>query len=631
MYASIRKGGFLTGDIFPFKEICKRDGRIVPFDASKITQAIFKAAKAVGGEDYSLAEDLTREVIFYLQGQQFAGLIPTVEEIQDAVEKILIERGHARTAKAYILYRAKRTRIREAKSELMDVVKDILLFEGNRNEDEDSQYSPAEKMYRIALAASQKYYFDNLLPAEIAAAHQQGSYFIHCPGYYSKTLDSLQVDLFPIIKKGFGIHEKIPPGNILTVLFRIALLLQKNQQDIYGEQALPFFDHVLGELMRIFKIRLQKGELRSSLQTFLAYLGALSSSTGGSALQCSLQLGLDQTKEGKEITRVLLEEIIARKDTNQAWPKFIFVLKRGTNLLKGDPNYDLYKQALQAAITSGSPSFSFWEEPHNASSGAGPCYFSNGLRLLNNRHSCSGGRRRGNIASLTVNLPRLALSTREEDLFFVELDRLLRLGVRQLLHRFEVLTSLKCKDLPFLMGKRLYQGSESLSPWESIQESLKNGLLTLNFTGLPETIRVLAGEQQEGEQVGVLVTKIMEHLSRRVQAFAEEYDLNIELCGVESGDNLQSFVEKDRREFGFVPGVTDKDFYSSSFILFQEDAGLESKTALEGKIHQHCSAGYASRIVLLPGMEAAGVEEMILKFVETGIGYLSISTLKGAV
>ena len=205
----------MTGDIFPFKEICKRDGRIVPFDASKITQAIFKAAKAVGGEDYSLAEDLTREVIFYLQGQQFAGLIPTVEEIQDAVEKILIERGHARTAKAYILYRAKRTRIREAKSELMDVVKDILLFEGNRNEDEDSQYSPAEKMYRIALAASQKYYFDNLLPAEIAAAHQQGSYFIHCPGYYSKTLDSLQVDLFPIIKKKVLVYTK----TFLTSIF----------------------------------------------------------------------------------------------------------------------------------------------------------------------------------------------------------------------------------------------------------------------------------------------------------------------------------------------------------------------------------------------------------------------------
>lgn len=614
----------MTEDTFPFKEICKRDGRVVPFDPLKITQAIFKAAKAVGGEDYTLAEDLTREVISYLQGQQLAGLIPTVEEIQDAVEKTLIERGHARTAKAYILYRAKRTRIREAKSELMDVVKDILLFEGNRNQDEDSQYSPAEKMYQIALAASQKYYFDNLLPAEIAAAHQQGSYHIHCPGYYSKTLDSLQLDLFPIIKKGFGLHEKIPPGNLLTVLWRIALLLQKNQHDLYGEQALPFFDHVLGKLLRTFKIRPQREELRAGLHTFLTYLGALSSSAGGNALQCSLQLGLDQTPEGKEIAKVLLDEIIARKDINGAWPKFIFVLKRGTNFLKGDPNYDLYKRALQAAIISGSPSFFIWDTPH---AWAGPCSFSNGLRVLNNRHGSSEGKRRGNIACLTINLPRLALSARAKDLFFVELDRLLRLGVRQLLHRFEVLTSLQCKDLPFLMGNKLYRGSESLAPWESIQESLKNGLLTFNFTGLPEAIRVLAGEQQEREQAGVLVTEILQHLSRRVQSFAEEYDLNIELCGAENLDKLPHFVEKDRREFGFVPGVTDKDFYSSSFILFQEDAGLASKIALEAIIHQHCSAGYASRAVLLPGMEAAGVEELILRFVEAGISYLSLSTL----
>ena len=172
------------GAALPFKEIRKRDGRIVPFDARKITQAIFKAARAVGGENYSLAEELTDEVIKYLQEQTLPGLIPTVEEMQDMVEKILIEKGHARTAKAYILYRAKRTRIREAKSELMDVVKDILL-EGN-GEEEDSNFSPAEKMHQIALAASQKYYLDNLLPQEIADAYQRGSIHIHHLGYYSK-------------------------------------------------------------------------------------------------------------------------------------------------------------------------------------------------------------------------------------------------------------------------------------------------------------------------------------------------------------------------------------------------------------------------------------------------------------
>lgn len=620
----------MVGDAFPFKEICKRDGRVVPFDPLKITQAIFKAAKAVGGEDYALAKELTGEVIAYLQGQQIAGLIPTVEEIQDAVEKILIERGHARTAKAYILYRAKRTRIREAKSELMDVVKDILLFEGDRGQDEHSQYSPAGKMHQIALAASQKYYFDNLLPAEIAAAHQLGSFHIHCPGYYSKTLDSLQLDLFPVLKKGFDLHEKAPPGDFLAMLWRVALLLQKNQHDLFGEQALPFFDCVLARLWRTFKIKASKKELRAGIYTFIDFLGALSY-TGGNALRCSIQLGLDQTPEGREIAGIILDGIMARKEKSGAWPKYIFVLQKGINFSNGDPNYDLYKQALRAAIAVGSPSFLVCNVPHSAPGSpdpAGPCSFGNGLRVSGNRCGPEGGKKRGNIASLTINLPRLALSTRADDLFFVELDRLLRLGVRQLLHRFEVLTSLQCKDLPFLMGNKLYQGSESLAPWESIQESLKNGLLTFNIAGLPETLRVLAGTGQKKEQAAVgMAVEVLRHLSRRVRSFAEEYELNIALCGVETEDKLSRFVEKDRHEFGMVSGVTDKDFYNSNFILFQEDAGLADKIALEAAIHQHCSAGHESRVILLSGMEAEGAEEMVRGLVEAGIDYLSLNTL----
>ncbi len=94
------------------KNVKKRDGRVVPFEQDKITEAIFKAAKAVGGEDRYLAEDLAESVTFYLK-KQFADKIPVVEEIQDIVERVLIKTGHARTAKAYILYREKRARIRK--------------------------------------------------------------------------------------------------------------------------------------------------------------------------------------------------------------------------------------------------------------------------------------------------------------------------------------------------------------------------------------------------------------------------------------------------------------------------------------------------------------------------------------
>ncbi len=94
------------------KNVRKRDGRVVPFEQDKITEAIFKAAKAVGGEDRYLAEDLAESVTFYLK-KQFVSQIPTVEEVQDIVERVLIKTGHARTAKAYILYREKRARIRK--------------------------------------------------------------------------------------------------------------------------------------------------------------------------------------------------------------------------------------------------------------------------------------------------------------------------------------------------------------------------------------------------------------------------------------------------------------------------------------------------------------------------------------
>ena len=137
-----------------FKEIRKRDGRLVPFDPTKITDAIFKAVLAVGGSNREIAENLTWQVIRLLKENSFNGVIPSVEEVQDCVEKVLIENGHARTAKAYILYRDRRTRIREAKSELMDIVKEILVETSRENANISN--SPSAKMLQIGMAASKK-------------------------------------------------------------------------------------------------------------------------------------------------------------------------------------------------------------------------------------------------------------------------------------------------------------------------------------------------------------------------------------------------------------------------------------------------------------------------------------------
>ena len=126
-----------------FSSIRKRDGRIVRFDKAKITYAIYKAQLAVGQDNMNRAETLTEKVLDYLE-EELVGAIPTVEGIQDIVERVLIEAGHAKVAKSYILYRDKRTRIRDAKAELMDIVADILVETSRENANVGN--SPSAKM-----------------------------------------------------------------------------------------------------------------------------------------------------------------------------------------------------------------------------------------------------------------------------------------------------------------------------------------------------------------------------------------------------------------------------------------------------------------------------------------------------
>jgi len=184
-----------------FRSIRKRDGRIVVFDQQKIAAAIFKAAKAVGGEDQQLADELSEIVNHYL-AKKIGASIPSVEEVQDAVEKVLIETGHAKTAKAYILYRDRRTRLREAKSDLMDVVQDILIETSRENANISN--SPSAKMLQIASAASKKYYLSRLIPEEMAQAHLNGDLHIHDLDFYGKTLTCVQIPLGKLLQNGFN-------------------------------------------------------------------------------------------------------------------------------------------------------------------------------------------------------------------------------------------------------------------------------------------------------------------------------------------------------------------------------------------------------------------------------------------
>ncbi len=630
------KAAASQNDRFPekaiFKEIRKRDGRVVEFEPVKITDAIFKAVQAVGGSNREIAENLTWQVIRYLRETGYAGIVPAVEEIQDAVEKVLIENGHARTAKAYILYRYRRTRIREAKSELMDVVKEILV-ETNR-ENANISNSPAAKMLQIAMAASKKYYLSNLLPEDFAAAHTEGYLHIHDLDYYSKTVNCLQIDLAKLQREGFntGYGYIRPPKRIASAAAQAAIILQSNQNDMFGGQSYPHFDRHMGETIRSLKEQPGEDEIYQAMEGLVYNLNSMHSRAGAQVPFSSLNLGTDTTPEGRAVTKAVLEAFYRGLGRGESpiFPNLVFRIQEGANFSPSDPNYDLYRLALKVAARRMNPTFSFMDSSFNRKYGDEVAYMGCRSRVIGNRHGPEVSAGRGNIAFTTINLPRLAFESRGgKELFFVELDRMLRLAARQLLHRYGVVSRLRIRDLPFLMGEQLYLGSEELAPDDLIGEAIKHGTLGIGFIGLAETLQLLIGkhhgEDDEARQLGL---QIADQMFRRCQQFCDEYDLNFVMLATPAEGLAGRFIKMDRERFGVIPGVTDKEYYTNSFHLPVNYATpISDKLEIEGAFHRFCNAGHISYVELEapPLHNIDAVDRIVRIMAAADVGYGGIN------
>ncbi len=253
------------------KGIRKRDGRVVPFNKDKIIEAIFSAAEAVGGKDRELSKRLADEVL-EIVNSRFVRRIPTVEEVQDIVEKVLIENGHAKTSKAYILYRDQRSKIREVKAlfDSVEIVEDYVSEEDWRvKENANMAYSLQGLNNHISSRIIAKYWLKKIYPKNIRIAHQDGDIHLHdlstlgpyCVGW----------DLQDLLTRGFGgVGGKIeaaPPKHLRTALGQAVNFLYTLQGESAGAQAFSNFDTLLAPFIRYDKLD-YKG-IKQALQEFL--------------------------------------------------------------------------------------------------------------------------------------------------------------------------------------------------------------------------------------------------------------------------------------------------------------------------------------------------------------------------
>ncbi len=308
--------------------IIKRDGRETVFDQTKIADAIEKAFQASGAmQDRSVAEQITDSVMEKLEEGAIEGT-PTVEGVQDLVEEALIEANFSQTAKAYILYRAERNRVRDVNSRLVQTLKDITFSKAsdsdmkreNANIDADTAMGT---MLKYGSESAKQFYEMCVIDPKFARAHREGDIHIHDMDFYTLTTTCCQIDLRRLFKGGFSTGHGVlrEPNDIASYSALACIAIQSNQNDQHGGQSICDFDYGLAlGVQKTFK-RLYKKHLFEALslltdvenpkETAETIIGRVEGETG----KCA-SLVMDATFEGaiqQELIDLGIEEAVAKR------------------------------------------------------------------------------------------------------------------------------------------------------------------------------------------------------------------------------------------------------------------------------------------------------------------------------
>ena len=703
--------------------IKKRDGREVPFNIEKIANAVFKAAHAVGGNDYNEAMSIADKVCQKLS-ETIIGRNPSVEEVQDMVERVLIEDGHTSTAKAYILYRADRTRVREMNSTLMKIYEDLTFTSAadsdikreNANIDGDTAMGT---MLKYGSEGAKQFNEMYVLDPVFSNAHIGGDIHIHDLDFMTLTTTCCQIDLLKLFRNGFSTgHGYLrEPNDIASYAALACIAIQSNQNDQHGGQSIPNFDYAMAEgvkktFKRVYTVNLAKAvtytynkeynetlkkfkdaaerieaedglyprlqdnydykakewELLASeyddkftslqdeaekiaeaeteratyqaMEALIHNLNTMNSRAGAQNPFSSINYGTDTSPEGRMVTRnvMLAEEEGLGNGETPIFPIHIFKVKEGVNYGENDPNYDLFKLAMRVSAKRMFPNFSFIDAPFNLQ------YYKEGdynteiaymgcrTRVIGNNYDPSREivTGRGNLSFTTINLPRLGIeANRDIEKFYKSLDEMMNMVFEQLLQRFKIQCSKRVKNFPFLMGQGVWIDSEKLEENESLENILKHGTLSMGFIGLAECLKALIGvhhgESEEAQKLGL---EIVTHMREKVDAQCKKTGLNFSLLATPAEGLSGRFIAIDKKRYGEIEGITDKDYYTNSFhVPVYYNISAFRKIGLEAPYHALTNGGHISYVELdgdpLKNLDA--FEQIVRYMKDQGIGYGAIN------
>lgn len=317
-------------------------------------------------------------------------------------------------------------------------------------------------------------------------------------------------------------------------------------------------------------------ETFQSMEAFIHNLNTMHSRAGAQVPFSSINFGTDTSEEGRMVMKTLLlstEQGLGNGET-PIFPISIFKMKKGINVNKKDPNYDLFKLACRVSASRLYPNFMSLDAPYNkavyvegrpetevATMG---CRTRVATNVYDPDKAVIPGR--GNLSFTSINLPRLAiLANGNIKEFYRLLDDRLEVVHQQLLDRFEVQCMKHPINYPFLMGQGCWLGSDRLGPHDDIRAVLKHGTLGVGFIGLAETLIALIGKHHgESEEAQKLGLEIIGHMRAMTDKWSQEEKMNYSVIGTPAEGLSGRFVAIDKKRFGIIPGVTDKEYYTNS-------------------------------------------------------------------
>lgn len=615
-------------------KVIKRNKKVVDFDQYKITIAILSALNETKEGNYEIAQNISDKVKERINNNT------EVEQIQDIVEQVLMSEGYLKTAKAYILYREEHKQQREFEVNLMKSIAKL-----SKETDRDNAnigHSPASKMYQIGGTASKAFYTNKLLPKNFTKLYIDGDIHIHDFDYYDKTFNCLSIPLERMLKNlpeyEFEYGSVRSPKRLSSVMSLASIILQRISNDIFGGTLLPNLDITIQHLVdECYITPPTDEEFKQSAQSLLYNLATMPTRAGNQIPFSSITFGLETGEFGRKLTISLLEEFkkgMGRGETF-IFPNLIFKCLNGVNFQETDPNYDLYELAVEVSCARMNPTFNFLDcdyyqiyDPKEVN----PM----GCRthVIGNINGDPISEGRGNIFPTTINLPRLALKAKginfNKDIkdFFKKLDKMLE-DVKELsMHRYNILANLKAFDIPYVIGEGVYYKSEDLESKDKIESALKQGTIAIGFIGIAEAVKELMGTHHgESETALQLAIEINKHIREACDRYMKETGLNWS-CYATPAESTCGKVMKDRKDFGIIEGVTDRDYYTNSYhIPVYFPISIARKMTIEGLFHTYNNGGRISYIELSapPIHNTEGVKEVHKHMVKSNVGYAGIN------